>query len=268
MSEAVDRALREALAKWPTLNASPESFAAYAADHVESAAPEGLRDMVLVHACLAGDRGALRIFEHEVMHGVGAAVSRIETSADAVDELKQQLRTRLLTGEDAKLRDFRGRGSLVGWVNVSAIRMALNQQRSARRQERRLGAGASGDPLADLVLAADTLDVELELLKARFRGAFSDAVRGACRELGERDRTLLKMQLLEGHGIDVIASLYDVHRSTAARWMHRAREALQNGARSRLSAELGISTVDARMVEKLLHTQLSVSFSGLDDAPK
>ena len=52
---------------------------------------EGLRDMVLVHACLAGDRGALRIFEHEVMHGVGAAVSRIETSADAVDELKQRI---------------------------------------------------------------------------------------------------------------------------------------------------------------------------------
>lgn len=219
--------------------------------------------MMLAHACLQGDRAALRVFERDIMQGVGPAIARIETRPDAIDEVKQQLRTRLLTGADAKLKEFRGRGSLLGWVNVSAIRTALNLRRSARRQERRMGPEEGEDPLAELVLAADTLDIELELLKARFRGAFSVAIRAACRALGERDRTLLKMQLLDGHGIDVIAKLYDVHRSTAARWMHKAREALQEGARTRLQADLGINTVDARMVEKLLHTQLSVSFSGL-----
>ena len=220
--------------------------------------------MVLACACLLGDRGGLRAFERDVMEGVGAAIARIETRPDAVDDVKQQLRTRLLTGPDAKLRDYRGSGPLVAWVNVSAIRTALNLRRSANRKQRRETPSEDGDdPLANLVLAVDTLDVELELLKSRFRQAFSGAIRAACRELSERDRALLKMQLLDGHGIDVVAKLYDVHRSTAARWMHRAREALQSGARARLQADLRMNTVDAQLVERLLYTQVSVSFSGL-----
>ncbi len=264
--EAARQAWARARTRWPDIELEQADYLAHVAPDVETATPEGLEDMVLALACLRQDRAALRHFERDVIRDVDPAIARIETRAHAVDEVKQGLRTRLLTGPEPKIARYRGRGPLLAWVRVSAIRAALNHRRTERRAD---GLGPPpadhDDPLAELVLSVDSLDVELELLKARFRDAFSAAVRDACRGLGERDRALLKMQLLDGHGIDVIAGLYDVHRSTAARWMHRARQALQHGARARLQATLAIDTVEARMVERLLHTQLSVSFSGLAD---
>lgn len=272
MSDAFADSLRQAwmraLARWPNIELDEDDYLSHARDSDGLATPAGLEDLVLALACLRQHRAALRHFERDIMSGVGAAIARIEVRPDAVDEVKQRLRTRLLTGAEPRIAHYRGAGPLAAWVNVSAIRTALNARRADRRAERHTtGAADLDDPLAELVLAVDTLDVELELLKTRFRGAFSGAVRAACRDLGDRDRALLKMQLLDGHGIDVIAGLYDVHRSTAARWMHRARQALQNGARARLQAVLSLDTVEAQMVERLLHTQLSVSFSGLADDP-
>ena len=271
MSDAFAATLRQAwmraLVRWPDIGLDEDEYLSYARGSDQVATPAGLEDLVLALACLRQYNAALRHFERDVISGIGPAIARIEVRPDAVDEVKQQLRTRLFTGPDAKIADYRGSGPLAAWVNVSAIRTALNLRRADRRAERHTTGADLDDPLADLVLAVDTLDVELELLKARFRGAFSGAVRAACRDLGDRDRALLKMQLLDGHGIDVIARLYGVHRSTAARWRHRAREALQHGARARLQAKLSLDTREAKMVERLLHTQLSVSFSGLADEP-
>lgn len=270
MSDASAEPLRQAwtraLVRWPDIALKQEDFLTYTTRTDPVATAECLEDLVLAWACLRQDRAALRHFEREVISGVGPAIARIEVRPDAVDEVKQQLRTRLLAGPDPKITHYQGRGPLAAWVNVSAIRTALNLRRADRRAESyTANPGEHDDPLAELVLAVDTLDVELELLKARFRGPLSGAIRAACRDLGERDRALLRMQLLDGHGIDVIARLYDVHRSTAARWMHRARQALQGGARTRLRAALSLDTGQAQMVERLLHTQLSVSFSGLAD---
>ncbi len=262
-SDKLREACSRARTRWPEIDLEPDEFFAHAAPHEPVASPAGLEDMFLALACLRGDRAALRSFEREIIGGVAHAIARVETRADAVEEVKQHLRTRLLAGPDAKIAGFRGRGPLAAWVHVSAIRTALNLRRSDRRKREVLD---HDDILAGLLVSGDTLDVELELLKARFAGEFSKAVRAACRDLGERDRALLKMQLLEGHGIDVIAGLYQVHRSTAARWMHRAREALQQAARARLQSALAIDTVEAQRVERLLHTQLSVSFAALADS--
>lgn len=262
-TERARQACEQARARWTGLVVDTEAFIEYASPHCGEATQEGLRDLVLAFGCLNGDRVAIRHFEREVIACIGPAVARIDGRGEVIDEIQQHLRTQLLTGPDAKLGHFRGRGSLVAWVNVSAIRAALNLRRAASGSARRTSAVDPADPLAELVLAVDTLDVELELLKARFREAFSGAVRAACADLGDRDRALLRMQLVDGYGIDAIAGLYDVHRSTAARWMHRAREALHQAARMRLQASAGLDTANARMVERLLHTQLSVSFSGL-----
>src|SRR5690606_22833013 len=127
-----------------------------------------------------------------------------------------------------RIAGYRGKGRLTSWLRVAAIRIALDLQ-----------ASRPSAPLADDDLVER--DPELDYLRERYRDAFREAFTAALDELEGRERTVLRMHLLDGLGIDRIGQLYEVHRATAARWLERARSELFEATRRRLRESLGVS---------------------------
>ena len=109
-----------------------------------------LDDLYLALACADGSAEAIEIFEETTMVRAKAAVCRIDRRPEFVDEVLQRLRERLLVGDAAKIRRYRGQGSLIAWVTVAAVRVALNLRKSNARP-------VHGDEdLSTFVAAADT----------------------------------------------------------------------------------------------------------------
>jgi RNA polymerase sigma-70 factor (ECF subfamily) len=186
---------------------------------------------------------------------------------DHAEDALQVVRTKLFVGDGSrdgtpKIADYRGRGSLAGWVRVVAVRTALTLRRGARRAERR---EANDDALLDVPGA---LDVELDHLKTRYRGELQAALRRALSSLTARERNLLRMHFIEGLSVDDLGALHRVHRATAARWIVSIRERLFDAIREDLTHRLGIDRSEFDSLVALVRSQLDVSlhrFLAADD---
>lgn len=231
--------------------------AADAMDSEESRSTAHWEDVFLALACARGDHAAVQRVERSIER-TAAAIGRVDPRPEFVEEVMQRVRVRLLCGDPPRIGDYRGRGPLTAFISVAATRTALN----LRRDEAGTLTGID-DAWASMLSIADTCDVELEALKDRHRADFSNALRAACEDLSERERTILRLYFFDEQGIDRLAERFGVHRSTAARWVQRAKTSLHDLARVRLKASTRLGSRDASLIEKLLLSQLSVSFSGL-----
>ncbi len=206
--------------------------------------PLDLDGVLLATACLDGDAAALRTLDAELLPRIADTLRR-RAEPDRAEEALQLTRARLLVGPEPKLKLYAGRGPLLGFLRAVAANVLSNLE-PARETE------------SDEALAAvpDTADLESRLLKAdqqlRFREAFAAAVKA----LTPRQRALLRLNLLDGLSIDEIAPMYGAHRSSAARWLAEAREALAAHTRAQLGTLLGLPPDEA---ERLL-TSMQASF--------
>ena len=266
LEQALDAAVAEALREWPTLPLAPEAFRPHLAAKVpDGTAPAELStavcvpDLFLACACASGVDGAAAEFERRYMPVVGAAAGRVGGAALA-DEVKQVVREILFVGAGAAgpaLADFSGRGNLKAWVRVIATREAL---RIVRRDKGRVGVQDEG--LYTVLAPAEDADPQLAYLKERYRAEFRKVFLAAVAGLPRRERVALRLHVLDGLSIDEIAPMYRVHRSTAARWLTRARELLLTETRAGLMRELGLGASDVDSVIRLIQSNLDVSLSG------
>ena len=198
-----------------------------------------LEDLLLALACLAHDAAALAQLDAGLAQVIRSL--RRGTSADEEDELKQQLRIRLLVNSataPAKLSLYAGRGRLGGFMRVVALNLFNHAQ-------------AAGPEGSDGALAAlpDRGDWESQVLQLDQQAHFREAFRRAVRLLTARQRALLRLNLLDGLSIDELSPLYGAHRSSVARWLAEARAALDTQTRKLMSELLKL---DAEEVERLL----------------
>ena len=120
---AIGRAFAAAWARvraaHPTLRVDEEAFARHVARHKGDDAVKALegphvRDLYLALGCGLGEAGALAEFERAHLDEVPAFVAHLNLDRDAIDELLQGLRHRLLAPRDggAKILDYSGQGPL------------------------------------------------------------------------------------------------------------------------------------------------------------
>ncbi|MCA9711271.1 MAG: sigma-70 family RNA polymerase sigma factor [Myxococcales bacterium] len=223
-------------------------------------------DLYLAVACTQGDQAALRAFERRVMPEADAAIRGIDREPAFVDEVRQRVRTKLLVAEPGhppKLADYAGRGPLAGWLSVVALRTALNLVRDRRRAD-----PLAGDRWAAALVLPATDDLELEHLKQSYGAELREALVEASRTLSDRERAVLRLCFVDGLSIDRIGAIYGVHRSTAARWLQRARAGLHEATRERLAARLRTTPTQLSSVDRLVHSQIDVSLGGLLAEPE
>lgn len=213
-------------------------------------------DVRLAQAAARGEAAAVRAVD--ALLADLPAVRRIDGSAAFLDEVRQRARVRLLVagaGGPARIAAYEGRGPLRGWLQVAAVRIALDLKRGAVREE------AGEDVLGELVGAEP--DAALRHLKARYREEFRDALAAALAALADRPRALLRLHFVEGVRLAEIGRLYGVHESTASRWVQQAVDAVADDARRRLIARLGLAADAVDSVARMVRSQLDLSIARL-----
>lgn len=268
---AIGQRYAEVADAWPGVAVSLGAFVAYVRPRVEercatAAALDGidLAGLLLAAACLQGDTAAVAQLDAIVRQSGGRSVRRVDPQDEFADEVLQRLRTRLLVGEGSRgprLADFRGTGSLAGWVSVAAVRIALNLVRTRKR------VAAVPEHGWSIALSSPDVDPELEQIKQRYRQQFGEALRTACGSLPARDRAVLRLYFAEGLNIDAIGKMYDVHRSTVARWIGKTRDALFASTRTILARDMGVPTGELSLMDRMIRSQLDISLDGLLSPP-
>jgi RNA polymerase sigma-70 factor, ECF subfamily len=259
---ALRRMIETCRATWPKVKLSPELFVRHVAAKL-ARSPEPIAELsrlraaelYLALACVhAEDPGAaIAELDRRYLARVGDAVRSVDPSAAFLDDVKQRLREKLLlprTGREPALLGYSGTGPLSSWIKAAAVRTALNARRPAARD---VGASAAG------AIAISGADPELALLKNRHQKEFKEAFHAALAELTARERTLLKLHLVDGVTTDKLGRMYQVDKSTVSRWITRARSQVVEVARAALGRRLKLPSGELASLMKLVRSDLDLS---------
>jgi RNA polymerase sigma-70 factor (ECF subfamily) len=212
-------------------------------------------DLYLASACARGDAPALAAFEGAYFGEIARAMKRVRSTLPPADEIEQVVRHRLFVADEGKrprITEYSGRGDLRSWFRVVVSRLVLNL---ATRPSPEVP--FEHNLLDSLLGGADgqELDLAKEAYRAAFRAAFPEAVA----QLRDRERSLLRYAFGENLTVEAIGVLYDVHKTTAARWVREAHRALLSAVRVGVVARLGISDDEYASVLRIVHSRLDLS---------
>ncbi len=291
---ALDESVREAYLDHPGLDEELETMVAAAleARGQLSVTPEGLMehvarvagvktepgalgslkagDLYLARACADGEDKALTIFDAEYGRDIDLAIARSGNVNLSKDEFRQLLRDKLFVprgSKPPKVADYAGRGDLRSWVRVTALRMIVDivRQKNAGKEipveSEMLGAMPSPNE-----------DPELDYIQRVYKSEFRDALQTAFGNLTPRERNLLRHQVIHGLNIDQVGAIYRVHRTTAFRWIEKARKSLLRETRSSLMSRLRVGSGEFMSIMRVVQGDLDVSVrrllvSEIEDEP-
>ncbi len=215
-----------------------------------------LEHLFLARACLAKDPAALQWFESEVLPAVRPTLLRVNASATFVDDALQAVRARLFVGPPPGLAKYSGKGPVQAWARAVAYGIGVDLVEAGRRPD-----SASEDEAAiDLNAASEGADIRL--LKARHQRDFSAALKQAMASLSDRDRTVLRMRFADGLAREEIGAFFNVHRTTAMRWLDAAQAALLERTRAALAERLKLPPAELDSLIRYLHSGVGPSLLG------
>jgi len=264
-AESLEEGLAQRLAAgrgaWPDLDLDEASFVRHLALHTEGGDLPPLEhsaDLLLACACAAGTKGAAAAFERTYRAIVERAVARVDRGS--IDEATQVVLVSLLVAEPpdvARITSYGGRSPLRTWLATVATRAALKLHR--RRDDQ------PHESIGGLVDAFVADEPELALAKARYAPELEASLRAALAALEPRQIVLLRLHHAKGLSIDRLGGIYRVGRSTAARWVAAARDALLDGAKGHLRARLNLTPTELESLVALLQSNVDVSLVRLLD---
>jgi len=250
----MDEILAAARTRWPQIAFDDAAGGRHLEECRDDAGrlPPFAVELVLAAACLAGDQAAIRAFNDEMFERVDRVLSRLGLNSADADDVKQDVRTKLLvaTTGDPKLSLYRGTGPLPHWIASVAGREALGSMRKRKATD----AIDDDDFLAD---AAD--DPELVALKSQHGAAFKEAFQAAVRELGSRERGILRALIVDDRSVNEVAAVYGIHRVTASRWVSELRADLLKRTRNQLRDRFGFDASSLDSALRLLDSNLELS---------
>lgn len=230
----------------PALPDERDRFLAYARDRAGEGALEDrhLEDLYLAWACAHGDTTALATFERDIVPIVERALASFSDRHEVLQILRERMLVARPSGE-LGISAYDGRAPLATWLRVCATRIGLREHVRAQRLE-----SVDDDRLAEL--APGVPDPGLAYLRRLYGDSFRTAFDAAVASLAPRERNLLRMSVIDGLGIDQLAKIFHVHRSTVARRLELARETLVAATRERMRAELAISESELDSIMRVL----------------
>ncbi|MGC4123265.1 MAG: sigma-70 family RNA polymerase sigma factor [Myxococcales bacterium] len=261
--------LARAHAAWPQLGLADVAFVEHLARRFRLPEGCGVRealekvaaeDLYLAASALAGLDLAVVEVERRVMPNVLRTAQHLQVARGEAEELRQEVVAAVLVGGEGgpALAGYLARGPLDAWLRATELDMARTGKRSRRREV------ATAEP--ELAPEPDELiDPELAVLKERYRAEFNAAFERALSNLGERDRNVLRMYLLDGLNIEAIGLCYRVHRATVARWIANARERIFADTMAALREQVAANVSESELasIARLLQSQIEVSIGGV-----
>ena len=218
-----------------------------------------IEDLFLACACLVGIEGAAAVFAARHGATIRGTIARIVRGADN-GEVEQQLVAGLLVGSvttPAKIGSYAGKAPLERWLGVAAQRAALMWLRG-NQTEKRARDGAAAEPAA-----SGNTHPEMAFVKDRYRGDFEQALKDSLARLPERERTLLRLHIVNGVSVEKIGQMFAVSQPTASRWLAAARETLLDDIKTTLGNRLGASSRELASLAGMVASRLDLSLSML-----
>ena len=217
-------------------------------------------ELYLAFACTTKDTRAIERFRQVFGADIDRVLERARSTGTPREELRQSVEVKLFAGRDGTphIAKYGGRGSLQGWVRVVVSRMVIDHMRSHAAD-----AEAPVEPTFAEALGDVGLDPGLQLLRERYRDDVHGAIEQAFGALTQKERRLLRGALLERLGTDDLGAMYGVHRTTAARWVDKARLRLVELTHAALRERLGGEEATVRGLVALVRSQLEVSVERL-----
>jgi RNA polymerase sigma-70 factor (ECF subfamily) len=222
-------------------------------------------DLYFAFACLGGVKPALSELERRFVVQVPRVLRRLRLRADSLEDLAQELRTKLLVASSEgppRIAEYAGRGPLDNWLRAVTMRTALSMMRKRNDPS----APTSDAQFVEKVLGElkdSTGGPEVALVRERYAGELLAATLNAIRALPAGERMLLRLHFADGLGIDDIGRILRVHRATAARRTARLRESLQLAVQAELSAKLRLSPSEFASVMRGVRSHLDLRLSKL-----
>jgi RNA polymerase sigma-70 factor (ECF subfamily) len=262
---------RAAALTWPDAALEPALFWPYVgarlsvdADPWDSLQALRIEDLYIACACAAGDPGALAMFEARVLCAAVASLSRLRLGAAQLDELKQRLRQLLFTSDGGRPRiaAYAGRGDLVSWTRVVAVRTGfklLRQQRDLLPVD--LERPGRPERLGRERASASDGDVEMRYLKRHYRSLFGAAFKDALAALGRDQKSLLRQYYFDGATLEQIAAEAQTHRVTIARRLEAARLQLREHIRRGLMHRIRVSLPECDSIVRMVQSQFDLTFA-------
>lgn len=241
--------IAKAQAAWPAVVVPHDIFfAAVVAGLAEPTvlALEGVHggDLWLACGALRGDVRAVQAID-KCLGRLGPALRAVGLAPHELDEVTQQLRTRLLVADGerhAKLARYAGRGPLEHWLRIVAVRHAREWRGSRARRDQLL------ETFTSAIQTRANDDPDLALVREKYGALFREILAVAIDALDAEDRELVR-RIVEGASPADIGDAIGVHRTTAMRRVDRARLAIRDTLKRELVQRLAI---DRRAADSLL----------------
>jgi RNA polymerase sigma-70 factor (ECF subfamily) len=112
--------------------------------------------------------------------------------------------------------------------------------------------------ILDLGLALDG-GPELTAMRQLYRQRVHAALERALARLTARDKTLLRLHVVDGLNIEAIGALYRVHRATVARWLVASRGRIHENVKDELGLARVPSSSELRSLVSLLGDEIHIS---------
>ncbi|MFO0662302.1 MAG: sigma-70 family RNA polymerase sigma factor [Polyangiaceae bacterium] len=236
----------------------PEQFEDYVREREKAPGERqgfNLPDLAVACACMHGRLDAITLLQGSYMRALDPHLRKLGLEPAAVEDVKQTLLRQLLVGQDGppRLAQYDGRGALGAWLRVSAVRLGLKVLRSRKRTD------LLGDEDAKLEAVASSADPEASYMKEAFREIFRQSFREALASLEPKERNIVRQSLIDGLSIDELGELYGVHRATAARWLHAAKERIMVETRARFAAKSRASQTECDSMFRMISSHLDLS---------
>jgi RNA polymerase sigma-70 factor (ECF subfamily) len=170
--------------------------------------------------------------------------------------MRAELRERLLVaapGGRPRIAQYSGRGALAAWVRIAAVRLAVDLKRAL----------APVRDAARVPALGDTNNPEVQLLKSRYADEYQSALKESWRNLSVRERSVLRLQYVDGRNIDEIGRMYSVARATAARWIVAARQRILDGMIAILATRLKLDKDEFDSIARLVGRELDLSLTAI-----
>lgn len=249
-----------ARAAWSELQVPEDAFIAFLGRCLSEDAASNLialraDDLYLACAYGLGAPGAYEAFEQYCMRHVVVALQRKAIPAPLIADIGQDLRRRVVEMQQPRpgQKCYSGRGELVGWLCVTALRDARHKVDDKRREQPLTS-------IADMVLAPDE-DAETAYLRKTYKPELTRAFQEAVASLTSEERNLLRYHFIKNMTIDEVGRIYGVHRATAARRINRARDILCERTEYRFRARIAIDTMDYKALLPLIESQIRIQLA-------
>lgn len=213
-----------------------------------------VEDLYLVCGALDGDATAVAAVLVRLAPQLDRVLHRLVPPTEHEDT-RQRVETHLLVARDDRgpaLGSYRASGPLDGWLRAVCMRFVVDDTRARARAP----AQAQWQSTADDVVPSE---IEAGVALVEHTKDVRDAIERAFSKLEVRQRNLIRYSVFHGLGVDDLGALYSVHRSTAARWLERARSVLSVHVEAELAELLGGSGAEAASLLRAVRSHMDVS---------